>query len=237
LLEEKIKDVRHKLIELCKKEKTLTAVKENIDKALENATKDSEKRPLILLQAYFDDLFKGLEGKEHVEQLDLKEGVNLMNLTDYTEELQNYIINSVLNEILNTHENIVVLIPEAWKFIPQSKRSPCKYPIEQLIRQGAAKNNFVWFDSQDIANVDKAILKSVSVWLLGLQTEINEVNHTIEQIPLPKKQKPTEDQIMHLQVGEFFVCADGNVTKTYVMPKKMAENGAKSEAKSKTPFS
>jgi len=236
LLEEKIKDVRHKLIELCKKEKTLTAVKENIGKALENATKGSEKKPLILLQAYFDDLFKGLEGKEHVEQLDLKEGVNIMDLTDYTEELQAYIINSVLNEILNTHENIIVLIPEAWKFIPQSKRSSCKYPIEQLIRQGAVKNIFVWFDSQDIANVDKAILKNVSVWLLGLQTEINEVKHTIEQIPLSKKLKPTEDQIMRLEKGEFFLCADGKTIKVYVMPDWMEEDEAKNIAISKLPF-
>ena len=159
-----------------------------------------------------------------------------MDLTEYNEELQSYIINSVLNEILHKHNNTVVIIPEAWKFIPQSKRTPCKYSLEQLSRQGAINNNFVWFDSQDIAGVDKTILKNVSIWILGLQTEINEVKHTIEQIPLPKNQKPTNDEIMSLQIGEFIVCDEGIVRKTYVMPKWMNQNEAISMAQSKKPL-
>jgi hypothetical protein len=234
-LGEKMKDVRPKLIELCKREATLIAVKERIDNALEKS-KGTEKKSLILLQAYFEDLFNALKNKEYTNILCLKKGINLMDLTEYNEELQSYIINSVLNEILHKHNNAVVIIPEAWKFIPQSKRTPCKYSIEQLIRQGATQNNFLWFDSQDIAGVDKTILKNVSIWILGLQTEINEVKHTIEQIPLPKNQKPTNDEIMSLQLGEFIVCNDGVVRKTYVMPKWMNQNGAMNVARSRRPL-
>ncbi|MBU4075993.1 MAG: ATP-binding protein, partial [Euryarchaeota archaeon] len=231
-LGEKMKDVRAKLIELCKNEKTLKTIKHSIDIALEDS-KGTERKSLILLQAYFEDLFKELENKEYTSNLSLKTGINLMDLSSYNEELQSYIINSVLNEILHNNKNTVVIIPEAWKFIPQSKRTPSKYSIEQLIRQGAVNNNFVWFDSQDIAGVDKSILKSVSIWMLGLQTEVNEVEHTIAQIPLPKGQRPTNDQIMNLQVGEFFACFDGKCIKTYVMPNWMSENEAKEIAKSK----
>lgn len=231
-LGEKMKDVRAKLIELCKHEKTLKTIKQSIDNALEES-KGTEKKSLILLQAYFEDLFKELENKEYTSNLNLKTGINLMDLSSYNEELQSYIINSVLNEILHNNKNTVIIIPEAWKFIPPSRRTPSKYSIEQLIRQGAVNNNFVWFDSQDIAGVDKSILKSVSIWMLGLQTEVNEVEHTIAQIPLPKGQRPTNDQIMNLQVGEFFACFDGKCIKTYVMPNRMSENEAREIAKSK----
>lgn len=231
-LGEKMKDVRAKLIELCKHEKTLKLIKQSIDNALEDS-KGTERKSLILLQAYFEDLFKELENKEYTSNLSLKTGINLMDLSSYNEELQSYIINSVLNEILHNNKNTVIIIPEAWKFIPQSKRTPSKYSIEQLIRQGAVNNNFVWFDSQDIAGVDKSILKSVSIWMLGLQTEVNEVEHTIAQIPLPKGQRPTNDQIMNLQVGEFLACFDGKCIKTYVMPNWMSENKAREIAKSK----
>lgn len=234
-LGEKMKDVRPKLIELCKREATLIAVKERIDNALEKS-KGTEKKSLILLQAYFEDLFNALKNKEYTNTLCLKKGINLMDLTEYNEELQSYIINSVLNEILHKHNNTVVIIPEAWKFIPQSKRTPCKYSIEQLIRQGATQSNFLWFDSQDIAGVDKTILKNVSIWILGLQTEINEVKHTIEQIPLPKNRKPTNDEIMSLKLGEFIICNDGVVRKTYVMPKWMNQNEAMNMARSRRPL-
>jgi len=234
-LGEKMKDIRAKLIELCKHEKTLESIKDKIDEALDSS-KGSERKSLVLLQAYFEELFNALAGKEYTNTLDLKRGINLMDLTGYNEELQSYIINSVLNEILKNQKNTVVIIPEAWKFIPQSKSSACKYSIDQLIRQGAVNNNFVWFDSQDIAGVDKSMLKSVSIWILGIQTEINEVQHTINQIPLPKNQKPTEDQIMNLDVGVFFVCADGIAKKTYVMPKWKSEEEAKEIAISMEQF-
>jgi hypothetical protein len=234
-LGEKMKDIRAKLIELCKHEKTLESIKDKIDEALDSS-KGSERKSLVLLQAYFEELFNALAGKEYTNTLDLKRGINLMDLTGYNEELQSYIINSVLNEILKNQKNTVVIIPEAWKFIPQSKSSACKYSIDQLIRQGAVNNNFVWFDSQDIAGVDKSMLKSVSIWILGLQTEINEVQHTINQIPLPKNQKPTEDRIMNLDVGVFFVCADGIAKKTYVMPKWKSEEEAKEIAISMEQF-
>jgi|GEM_PF-5322371 len=234
-LGEKMKDVRAKLIELCKHEKTLKSIKQSIDNALEDS-KGTERKSLILLQAYFEDLFKELENKEYTSSLSLRTGINLMDLSSYNEELQSYIINSVLYEILHNNKNTVIVIPEAWKFIPQSKRTPSKYSIEQLIRQGAVNNNFVWFDSQDIAGVDKSILKSVSIWILGLQTEVNEVEHTIAQIPLPKNQRPTNDQIMNLQIGEFFICFDGKCKKTYVMPNWMSEDEAREIAKSKKTF-
>lgn len=238
-LNEKMKDIRPILIELCNNKDTLELVKGEIDNALQGKLKSSEKKPLILLQAYFKDLFDALKGKEYSSKFSPIKGINLMNLTEYSEALQGFIINSVLNEILSNRKNTVVIIPEAWKFVPQSKKTPCHNSIENLTRQGATNKNFVWFDSQDIAGVDKGVLKNVGIWILGLQTEKNEVEHTIEQIPLPKKQKPAADEVMTLKTGEFIVCsanAGGAVKKTYVMPESMEKDEAIEIAKSRKPL-
>jgi hypothetical protein len=238
LFEEKMKDIRVKLIELCelcKDENKLRNIKDKIDQALEDE-KRKDRDKLILLQAYFKEVFKQLDEIEYTDVLELQNGINVMDLKEINNQLQGYIINSVLHEILNKRERTIVVIPEAWKFIPQSTNTPCKHPIEQLTRQGAVKNNYVWFDSQDIANVDKKILKNVSIWILGKQTENNEVKHTIKQIPLSKNKQPTEDIIQTLEVGEFFVCQGKSVAKTYVMPKWMNEEEAQRIAKKKAPF-
>lgn len=234
---ERMKSLRPRLIRLCNMEKKLSAVKKKIDDELKK-DKLKHEDDFILMQAYIEDVFKQLESVKYTSKLELERGINVMDLKNVGEELQSYIINSVLKEILNNENrrNTIVIIPEAWKFVPQSAGSACKKSIEELIRQGANRNNFLWLDAQDITGVDKTILKSVSTWLLGLQTEKNEVKHTIEQLPLSKKQKPTTEIIMTLGLGEFFVSEGKQVRKTYVMPKWMSEQEAQEEAKNRDPW-
>jgi hypothetical protein len=110
------------------------------------------------------------------------------------------------------------VIPEAWKFIPQKYNNPCKRGVESFIRQGATNENFIWIDSQDMAGVDKAPLKQISTWILGYQSERNEVKHTLDQMSLPKKLKPKEDDIMTLNKGHFFLSSFDGVKKVYVQP-------------------
>lgn len=232
---EKTTSLRARIIKLCKNEKTLSAVKNKIDEELKNEKVKHEDH-FILIQAYIEDVFNQLQNVKYTSELKLNDGINIMDLQNVGKELQSYIINCVLKEILYKKKNTIVIIPEAWKFIPQSGGSACKKSIEELIRQGANNYNFLWFDSQDIANVDKKILKSVFLWILGLQTETNEAQHTIKQIPLNKKKRPTEDIIMTLDIGEFFVCEGTNVNKTYIMPKWMEESKAQEVAKNKSEF-
>jgi len=231
---EKTTSLRAKIITLCKEEK-LSSVLNKINDELNNEKVKQEDK-LILIKTYIEDVFEQLENVDYTSELKLKDGINIMDLQNVGKELQSYIINGVLKEILNHRKDTIVIIPEAWKFIPQSGGSACKKSIEELIRQGASNHNFLWFDSQDIANVDKKILKSVFLWILGLQTETNEAQHTIKQIPLSKKKRPTEDIIMTLHIGEFFVCEGTNVNKTYVMPKWMEESKAQENAKGEQIF-
>jgi hypothetical protein len=99
-----------------------------------------------------------------------------------------------------------------------------------MIRQGAAIGDYLWFDSQDLAGVDKALLKQVDDWILGRQREINEVEHTLAQLPIPKKQRPKPEEIMQLEVGHFFACFGDQMRKVYVQPIWLSEDNAKAIA-------
>ena len=232
-----MKDIRPKLIELCNRESTLDGLRESVTRELEHEKLSSgEKKSLLLISAYLRELYNQIGECEFTEELSLKKGVNTMDLSNFGGDIQNYIITGALREILNNQKDTIVVIPEAGKFIPQSRGTPTKTLLLQLASQGAVNRNFVWIDAQNLAGVDKAILKHVSVWLLGFQSEYNEVQHTLKQLPLNKKQKPSEEHIMNLELGEFFVWSDKTIHKTYVLPKYMPETEGRSIAMSKKAF-
>ena len=79
----------------------------------------------------------------------------------------------------------------------------------------------MWLDSQDITGVDKRVLKQVGVWILGVQREVNEVEHTLSQMGVPKKLKPQPEEVMQLRRGQFFVCFEDVVKRVYVLPRWM----------------
>jgi len=170
------------------------------------------------LQHYLEDIIPPIQYANLSKTLNLVDGINIMNLENFSEEAQSLVIQSVADEVLNHWTKTILIIPEAWKFIPQKYNNPCKRIVESFVRQGAANRNFIWIDSQDMAGVDKIPLKSVATWILGLQSERNEVEHTLDQIPIPKKNKPREDEVMQLQKGHFFVCSPDQYAKVYVQP-------------------
>ena len=106
-----------------------------------------------------------------------------MDLSAYTTELQALVIRSVIEWVYEHGDDVLVIIPEAWEFIPQNRGSPVLLACEQLIRKGGAGGNFVWLDSQDIAGVHKNVLRQVGVWILGVQREANEVKRTLAAHP------------------------------------------------------
>jgi hypothetical protein len=128
-------------------------------------------------------------------------------------------------------KDTIIVIPEAWKFIPQKYNNPCKRAVESFIRQGATNNNFIFVDSQDMAGVDKTPLKQISTWILGYQSEINEVKHTLDEISLPNKSKPKPEDIMTLRIGHFFLSSYDGVKKVYVQPSWLDDEKAKLIAK------
>lgn len=213
---EKLKFERAWIIRASKGAKTLADVQRNVRKAMETA-KGMSADVYLTLDAYLDAVVPQIDAVKWATKVTLAAGMNVMDLTALNVEMQHLVIRSTIDWVLLHETDTVVVVPEAWKFIPQGRGTPVKLAAESYIRQAAGLRNYLWLDSQDIAGVEKIILKSVPVWLLGVQREWNEVKRTLAQIPAGIK-KPKPEAIATLGLGEFFACWGTTVTKVYVQP-------------------
>ena len=215
------------LMRLCKGSASLIDIKKRVDDELaEGKLRGLKEEIHTRLQHYLENLIPQIQYANLSSTLDIREGINIMNLERFSEEAQSLIIQSVADEVLKTMKGVIIVIPEAWKFLPQKYNNPCKRVVESYIRQGATNQNFIWIDSQDMAGVDKIPLKQISTWILGYQSERNEVKHTLDQISLPKKMKPKEEEIMTLRKGHFFLSCYEGVSNVYVQPSWMNDEDA-----------
>lgn len=220
------------LMQLCKGSATLVEIQKKVDdKIAEGKLRGLKEEIHIRLQHYLENLIPQIKYANFSKTLQISEGINVMNLERFSEEAQSLIIQSVADEVLKTMNNTILVIPEAWKFTPQKYNNPCKRTIESYIRQGAANKNFIWLDSQDMSGVDKIPLKQISTWILGFQSERNEVKHTLDQIALPKASKPKEEEIMTLRTGHFILSNYDGVKKVYVQPVWLDDDNAIKMAK------
>ena len=216
-MRERMKFERSWIIRVCKGARTLRQVLRNVEDALETAKGLSES-VFTTLKAYLEIVLPELEHVDFARELRLQTGVNVMDLEDLRDEVQALVIASTLEALYDEERDTIVVIPEAWKFAPEGRGSPVKHTAERYIRQGANIGLFLFLDSQDIAGVDKALLKQVDTWILGRQKEINEVEHTLAQVPLPKRLRPSPEDIMQLGLGHFVACYDDAVRRVYVQP-------------------
>lgn len=232
MMRERMKYQREWIIRVCQGTRSLEQVAANVNVALAG---DGRKRVkpasgyaagmYLQLAEYFKLLMPELKRlkldmAEHGSVLELDPGLNVMDLSDYSTEMQSLAIASAMEEVYRRRD-VITVIPEAWEFLPQSRNTPVKVAGEALIRKGAAAQNFMWLDSQDITGVDKRVLKQVGVWILGVQREVNEVEHTLSQMAVPKKLKPQPEEVMQLGRGQFYVSFEDVLKRVYVQPSWM----------------
>lgn len=199
---------------------TLKQVAANVALMLQHA-RGRDRKSLTRLDAYFQIVMPQIARMKSSRDLDLADGINVMDLDGLTSEMQMLIVRSVLEAVYTERRNTVVIIPEAWKFIPRARSSPVRFAAEIYIRQGLALKNVLMLDSQDLANIATEVLKSIGVWILGKQSEINEVKRVVDYIPaIPRIAR---EAIMQLGKGEFYVVAEGKVRKCYVQPAGMED--------------
>jgi uncharacterized protein YdcH (DUF465 family) len=217
---ERMKFERFWIMRASKGAETLREVDKNCQRLMEEEREGGLAYSMYYqLHEYFKKILPELEEWNLSESFpELSDGVNVMDLGEMSDGVQMLIIESCLAHILKSEKRVITIIPELWKFSPEAKRSPVKDHLDRLIRQGAAGKNFVWFDSQDMAGVDKGPLKQCYTWILGLQVERNEIKHTLDQINLPKKAKPSPDQISSLKLGQFFLSTPKGVRHFYAAP-------------------
>jgi hypothetical protein len=226
-LREKLKFERSWIMRATKGAQTLYDVQRNIERDLEKARGLNES-VLTTLHAYLEIVLPQISATDFAPSIRLGPGANVMDLSGFSLELQSLIIRSALEWVYAHEHDTAIVIPEAWEFIPQNRGSPVKLAAEQLIRKGGVLHNFVWLDAQDLAVMHKDILRSIQVWILGVQRERNEVTRTLAHIT--GAAKPKAEDVMELGLGEFFVCYGKVLRRVYVQPAWMREVDACSHA-------
>jgi hypothetical protein len=168
------------------------------------------------LKAYFDIVMPQLARLPYTKKLALGDGLNVMDLREYAMETQALVIRSVMEWVYQHEKGVRVIVPEAQDFVPQGKNSPVKMACETLVRKAGANKNFMWLDSQDMAAVDKIMLRACSIVGIGVQTEGHEIERSLAGLFTPAL-KPVD--IARLKIGEFFVrTPEAKVSKVYVQP-------------------
>lgn len=219
---------RFGILNAAKGSKSLLEVRERAGRLMAKA-KGSTAEMYELLCAYLDLVLPEMKELRAADALDLRDGLNVMDLGGVGPQLQALVIRAALEHI-NTHETgVLTVFPEAWEFAPRARSAPAKDEAVNMARKGGVLGNFLLCDSQDIAGVDTVVRQATSVWILGVQRELNELRRTIDSIPAHVK-KPKPAEVATLGVGQFFACWDRHVVKTYVWPVWMDEDQARSIA-------
>jgi hypothetical protein len=185
-----------------------------------------DKDLFMLLGEYLDIVLPQIKRLPAASRVTLSPGLNVMDLSAYTEEMQMLVVRSVVEWVHQRERNVIIIMPEAWKFIPEARMTVVKPSAEKLIREGAGLGNYVWMDSQDIAGIWKLMLRAATVWIVGVQREANEVRRTLDNIPAGT-QKPKASDVMTLGRGEFFACYGKAVKQVYVQPAWMKVEDAR----------
>lgn len=218
-MRERLKFERAWIMRAAKGAKTLADVHRNVRSLMEKA-KGLSADVYLTLDSYLEIVVPRVAAVRFAKSLDLTPGLNVLDVSDresFPPELQSLVMRSALEWVYERCDGTITIIPEAWEFLPQGRGSPVKLSAVELIRKGAGLRNYVWLDSQDIGGIEKELLRSCPVWLLGVQRESNEIKRVLENIPAGIA-KPKASDVACLKRGEFFACHGDVVVKTYVQP-------------------
>jgi hypothetical protein len=239
-LEEKVQrepGIRGAIIRVCmrpKQAETLEEVHERVKAHMKEKMGGFERDVFDKLDAYLNEVLPQIKQlrPRFTDKLDLQEsGVYVEDLVGISDEVQCLLIASVMRKCYEEGSGIIVVFPEAWKFLPQDRGSPVKWVIEKYVREMGAVESYLWMDTQDLRGVDKKHLRSIDTRLFGRQPDPHEIEELLKALPLPRGAKPSPEQIMTLKLGHFYAKLRDNVELVYVRPRWLPEDVAIQVAK------
>lgn len=233
-LQEKNKFLRPWIMKICRSTRTLADVHREVRSALRTA-KGINEGVYTQLDAYLELIVPEIGRASLAPTLDLQPGLNVMDVSGFPAPMQMLFVQSAIDWVNEHEKHTIVLVPEAWEFIPEGKGSPVKASAVNLVRKGAGLGNYIWVDSQDMAGVDKVILRGCPVWLIGVQREANEIKRNLANIPASIK-RPKPGDIARLERGQFYACWGQHCVLTYVQPAWMPYSVAADIARGNRPI-
>jgi hypothetical protein len=222
---------RYWIVNAAKGARSLQQVRDNVDR-LQKKAKGSTAETYELIGEYLDLVLPEMRELNAADQLDLQPGLSVIDLVGHTQQLQELVIRACLERINQHEREVLTVFPEAWKFAPRGRVTPSSAEAMAMAREGAVIGNLLMCDSQDIAGVDTVVRQAASVWILGVQRELNELKRTLGMIPAGIK-KPKAQDITSLKLGQFVVCHGDQAIRTYAQPAWMDEADAIAIARGK----
>jgi hypothetical protein len=173
---------RYWIVNAAKGARSLQQVRDNVDR-LQKKAKGSTAETYELIGEYLDLVLPEMRELNAADQLDLQPGLSVIDLVGHTQQLQELVIRACLERINQHEREVLTVFPEAWKFAPRGRVTPSSAEAMAMAREGAVIGNLLMCDSQDIAGVDTVVRQAASVWILGVQRELNELKRTLGMIP------------------------------------------------------
>jgi len=219
---EKMKFERAWIIRASKNTKRLREVLENVQALKKKARPDSlSENVYTVLEEYLKMIVPQIEQFSFSSSLDLQEGINVMDLSTMSLEMRSLVIRAVMEHAIQNMDGVIIIVPEAWEYLPQGRNTPVKWYAETFIRKGAAVHDFLFVDTQDLAGIDKAPLRQCDNWILGRQKESHEIDRFRDHIG---KHLVSDEEIKSLALGHFYAYLGDVIKKIYVLPADVPEN-------------
>lgn len=219
-LGERVKFERRWIMQVCESAENLKEVYANSLRLEKESKHFFDKGQFYLLSNYFEKILPQLESREWATTLPLVEGVNLMDLEDMSFEMQCLVIERVMDYVLTSMKDVIIVLPEARVFIPLSAKTPVTKTAVKMASEGAVLEVDLWVDSQTYSSINSEVRKQCGTQLHGVQMDNNEAK-TITDL-LDKKWKPRK--LKSLKLGHFFVkTKDKRYKHVYVLPAGIEE--------------
>lgn len=204
------------IIRACDNAKTLRDVYENIQKLMEESKRGIDQNQYLKLEKYFEIILPQLEARQWASTLPLVKGVNLMDLEPLTFEMQCLVIERTMDHVIrNMKGDIIIVLPEARKFIPLHARTPVTATAIKMASEGAVLEIDLWVDSQTYSSINNEVRKQCGTQLHGVQMDNNEAK-TVADL-LDKNWNFTA--LKKLKLGHFFVkTKDKRYKHVYMLP-------------------
>lgn len=181
------------------------------------------------LDVYFQEILPWLREHKLETMVYLRgSGGNVVDLEGWPATVQQLVVAATLDSLMaggKRSHPLVVVLPEARRFIPSDHATPVTPPADFLTSQGAKLNLFMWVDSQSLTGVNQQILRNFALILQGVQSSDLELKRVAKALEVPPK------RIRSLKTGDFVLyTADGvrtihvPLTKEKPLPKNREED-------------
>jgi len=204
----------------CEGAASLGEVYANIKTLQEESRRAFDQGQYLRLEKYFEIILPQLEQREWATTLPLVKGVNLMDLEDLSLEMQCLVIERTIDHVLSKMKDVIVVLPEARKFIPLNRKTPVTGTAVRIAAEGAVLDLDLWVDSQTYSSINNEVRKQCGTQIHGFQTDNNEAN-TIRDL-LGKRWG--SEIVKGLRLGHFLVkTKDKRHKHVYVLPAKVPD--------------